>query len=219
MTASLTASQRSDPDLIEQVPESSRGDPTWEIVRLVPRQGEWTEEQYLDLGDNTRIEFVDGVLEFLSKPNRTHQRIAGLLYRLLFAYVSGRQLGEVYFMGYPVRIRSGNYRVPDVLYVSHTRKLREKYCEGADLVMEVLSVGARNRQRDLDDKRADYAAGGIPEYWIVDPESQTITVLALEGDAYRLHGEFRTGEAATSAVLEGFTVDVQDCFAAAQIRS
>jgi Uma2 family endonuclease len=112
-------------------------------------------------------------------------------------------------------VRKGNQRQPDILFVSHERVSREKFTEGADLIIEIVSPGAENRQRDPDDKRNDYASGGIPEYWLVDPETRTITVLMLSGEEYRVHGEFRTGATATSLVVPQFTVDVAACFAAA----
>ena len=66
--------------------------------------------------------------------------------------------------------------------------------------------------RDLSEKRADYAEGGIPEYWIVDPRDETITVLALEGDAYVTHGVFARGGVAKSVRLDGFETDVSEVF-------
>ena len=66
--------------------------------------------------------------------------------------------------------------------------------------------------RDLVEKRADYAEGGIPEYWIADPRDETITVLALEGESYVEHGRFGRGEAAASPLLAGFTADVSAVF-------
>jgi Uma2 family endonuclease len=80
--------------------------------------------------------------------------------------------------------------------------------------MEVVSPGAESRQRDLVDKRRDYAQAGVSEYWIVDPETESVTVLALDGSEYRVHGEFKTGESATSVLLPGFAVDVSAVFAA-----
>jgi Uma2 family endonuclease len=53
------------------------------------------------------------------------------------------------------------------------------------LVMEVVSPGERNRQREGDRKRRQYAARGIPEYWLVDPEAQTVTVLQLDQGRYQ----------------------------------
>ena len=85
--------------------------------------------------------------------------------------------------------------------------------QGADLVMEVMSPGDENRYRDLVEKRDIYARAGIPEYWIVDPELRTITVLVLDGEAYRVHGEFDASATAASVLLTGFSIAVRDVFA------
>jgi Uma2 family endonuclease len=71
-----------------------------------------------------------------------------------------------------------------------------------------------NRQRDLIEKRQAYAQAGVSEYWIVDPETETVTVLALDGAEYRVHGEFKSGDSATSVLLPGFAVEVSAVFAA-----
>ena len=76
--------------------------------------------------------------------------------------------------------------------------------------MEVVSPGEQNRKHDYEDKRAEYADAGIPEYWIVDPEKRVIVVLALGNDkTYAIHGEFKSGERAGSLLLQGFAVDVE----------
>jgi len=100
------------------------------------------------------------------------------------------------------------FRQPDIIFMlaGHAARRGRDYWEGADLVMEVISPGGRTR--DLRRKRLEYAAAGIPEYWIIDPKLARITVLRLEGDHYVVHGEFRPGELATSVLLKGFTVDV-----------
>ena len=80
--------------------------------------------------------------------------------------------------------------------------------------MEIVSEGDENRDRDYKMKRRDYAKAGIKEYWIVDPEEEKIVVLALKGKSYRQHGAYRSGQAAESKLLKGFTVDAGDVFAA-----
>jgi Uma2 family endonuclease len=84
------------------------------------------------------------------------------------------------------------------------------YWLGADLVLEVVS--SDDPERDTVVKRRDYAEGGIPEYWIVHPEEESITVLRLEQAQYVEHGVFRRGETATSVLLEGFAVVVSEVF-------
>lgn len=202
----------------QQQPRSSRGTPTWEIALLFPEQGEWSEEEYLNLDTNHLIEYVDGCLEFLPMPTKTHQFILLFLCGLLRGFVLGRRLGRVLVAPYRVRLWKGKYREPDIIFAARDRTLGEQFSEGADLLVEIVSEDRKGRKRDLQEKRAEYAAGGIPEYWIVDPQEQTITVLTLNGDHYRVHGEFKPGETATSLLLEGFAVDVADCFAAADVE-
>ena len=152
-------------------------------------------------------------------PTDTHQRIAKFLLRLLDDFVESRLLGEVFMMGYPVRLPDGKSRQPDIVYVRSGRPTSKRYVAGADIVVEIVSELPEDRRRDLETKREDYAAAGIPEYWIVDPETQTISVLTLDGEAYKSHGELRPGETATSVLLDGFTIDVKACFDAAVVET
>lgn len=204
-------------DLSEAV-RSASGTPTWEVARFFPRQGEWTETQYLALETgNHRVELNHGVLEFLPMPTIVHQLLSQFLFLALQGHVSKNDLGTVVFAAYRVRIDEKTQREPDVLFVPKGGTLHNLFTEDAALVVEVVSEGKENRDRDLLQKRTEYAAAGIPEYWIVDPETTTITVLSLPegGGEYALHGEFQPGQTATSVLLDGFTIDVADCFEAA----
>jgi Uma2 family endonuclease len=87
---------------------------------------------------------------------------------------------------------------------------QDRFRIGADLVLKVVSHD--KPERDLDEKRSDYAEGGIPEYWIVNPLDETITILRLSDAAYVEHGTFGRGALATSALLEGFAVGVDAVF-------
>lgn len=194
------------------------GEPVWELARLFPSQGSWSEEAYLALDTGRLIEYSEGFLEFPPMPTMAHQDILIFLFELLKAYVLKHQLGKVYVAPLPVRLRAGRYREPDVFFVSTQRvhKAEGKYPSGADLVMEIVSGSPSDRERDLVQKRHDYAQAGIPEYWIVDPDEGAITVLWLEGEAYVEHGRFAGGETATSRLLPGFAVAVAAVWAAAQ---
>jgi Uma2 family endonuclease len=74
--------------------------------------------------------------------------------------------------------------------------------------LSVLTI----RERELTVKRHDYAEARIPEYWIVNPLDETVTVLTLDGEQYVEHGIFPRGTQATSPLLEGFTVPVSTVF-------
>jgi len=196
---------------------SERGDPVWELAMMRPRQGEWTEEEYLQLEQSRMmVELVDGCLEFLPMPTLFHQRIALFLYTLLRDYLKQTTLdAEVGVAPCPVKLWSTHEREPDVFVLMPGRVTDAKSPpNGADLVVEIVSEGWEARQRDLVDKRRDYARAGVREYWIVDPETESITVLALDGETYRLHGDFKSGATATSVLLDGFAVEVAAVFAA-----
>jgi Uma2 family endonuclease len=193
------------------------GEPVWELAHLFPYQGYWTEEAYLALNTNHLIEYIDGSLEVLPMPTLAHQFIVAFLYRILREFVEKHELGSVLFAPLRIRLSRKEYREPDVVFLSAERLKRTKgdYPHGADLVMEVVSGGLADRERDLVTKRQVYAYFGIFEYWIVDPKEEQIIVLRLEGEAYVEHGRFGKGAIATSSLLPGFSVAVDEVYAAA----
>jgi Uma2 family endonuclease len=116
-----------------------------------------------------------------------------------------------------VRTVKDTIREPDVVYLKPERiKDLHKPPVGADLVVEVVSPGVESRERDLATKRKEYARAGISEYWIIDPEKEIVTVLALKGKTYRVHGEFGKGQSADSVLLSGFALDVSALFSVGQ---
>jgi Uma2 family endonuclease len=203
---------------VRSIDESLRnptlGEPAWGLALLYPEQGGWTEEEYLALDTNHLIEFADGCLEFLPMPTKAHQWTAGFLYRLLFAAVADRGLGEVYHAPYRVRVPE-RFREPDVVCIlsRNAGTAYQRYADAADLVVEVVSEDDPDRDRVT--KRAEYAAAGIPEYWIADPRDKTLTIFSLDPGAaeYRDAGRYREGQTARSVLLEGLAADVTAAFA------
>jgi Uma2 family endonuclease len=189
-------------------------EPAWDVARLFPDQGCWSEDDYLALDTNRLIEFSDGCVEFLPMPTLSHQLMVLFLYRALESFVAARGLGTVLVAAYKVKLWERKYREPDVIFVTneHESWLGEQFSQGADLVIEIVSP--EGRQRDLEIKRQEYAQAGIAEYWIVDPQAQQITVLALEGSAYAVHGLYSRGDDAESRLLTEFKVNVTEVFSA-----
>jgi Uma2 family endonuclease len=189
--------------------------PEWKdlLAALLPPQGIWTEEQYLVLTDSTSqlVEFTDGFLEPLPMPTDRHQAILEFLFLLFHGVIKPRG-GRVRFAPLRVRIRPGKYREPDLLLLLSASDPRRgnRFWTGADLALEIVSPD--KPERDLVQKRADYAEVRVPEYWIVNPQTETITVLRLEGDTYVEAGQFRRGESAAAVTVPGLAVDVASVF-------
>ena len=202
--------------MVVQLLTQQEAEPIWDIARLFPAQGFMDVDEYLALDTNHLVEFSHGHLEVLPMPSLSHQLIVQFLYDFLKWFNVENKLGTVLFAPMSVLLWPGKYREPDIIFVStkHDDWKTERCLLGADLVMEIVSPD--NRGRDLVIKRREYAQAGIPEYWIVDPQKWEITVLTLVGDKYDVHGVFVPGERANSVLLAGFSVSVEEVFAAAR---
>ena len=182
------------------------------LAELLP-QGVWSEEEYLVLTDhrNRLIEYTDGFLEVHPMPTRLHQWVLKFLIQAFSSYFDLRG-GDVLFAPLRLRIRPGKFREPDLLLLLSINDPRgqNRFWLGADIVLEVVSED--KPERDLVDKVGDYAEGRVPEYWIVNPMTQTINVLTLRGDAYVEAGSYKRGESAKSSLAPDFSVSVAEVF-------
>jgi Uma2 family endonuclease len=202
------------PSVATASPEQA--EPAWEIARIFPSQGTWSEEEYLALKTNHLVEFSQGYVEVLSMPTQHHQLIVAYLYTLLLAFAQ-RFGGTALFAPFRVRLWEGKFREPDLMFMlpTNTDRRHDNYWDGADVVIEAVSPD--DPQRDFVTKRQEYAQAGIPEYWIVDPQAELISVLRLEQDQYAEHGQFGRGAAATSPLLAGLQIVVDAVFSVAHL--
>jgi Uma2 family endonuclease len=182
-------------------------------IDLAVLQGMWSVEQYLALTAQTNrlLEYTDGVIEVLPIPTDKHQSISLFLLLCFLAFVRPRG-GVAFYAPLRLEIRPGKFREPDLLILMRSDDPRRQndYWRGADLVVEIVSPD--NPARDLEEKPRDYAEAGIPEYWIVNPLDETVTVLTLTDGSYTEYGVFRRGDEARSKLLDGFTVRVDQIF-------
>ena len=81
------------------------------------------------------------------------------------------------------------------------------------LVAEVVSPGDENRRRDYELKRFQYQQRGIPEYWLINPEQQIVTVLVLEEGEYVELGSFRGAVAIVSPAIPNLALTANEIFA------
>ncbi len=182
-------------------------------IDLAALQGSWSVEQYLRLTDQTNrlIEYSDGRVEVLPMPTENHQAVLEWLFLALRAFIVPLG-GKVRFAPLRLMVGDGKFREPDILLLQDAGDPRRQNRNwlGADFVVEVVSED--NPERDIITKRTDYAQAGIPEYWIVNPLNETLTVLELRGETYVERGIFSRGQHAASKLLEGFGVSVDEVF-------
>lgn len=121
--------------------------------------------------EHTHAEWVNGEVTVFMPPSTRHQRLNLFLSTLLSLYVRLFRLGEVFTAPFEMRLLNGrSSREPDLLFVAHGHRdrLTAQRLDGpADLVVELISP--TSVRRDSEEKFAEYAEAGIPEYWILDP--------------------------------------------------
>ena len=177
----------------------------------------YTVDDYLRVSETSkeRYELIDGELHVAPSPSFWHQKTSKRLLYEIDRFVEDRKLGELVYAPLDVILSPVDVLQPDLLFISNEWQgvITERGAiHGApDLVVEILSPS--NSSNDLTIKRAKYEAHGVREYWIVDPELETVQVLSL-GDAGRFEsaGLVGAGEKAVSKLLQGFEVEVDRLF-------
>jgi Uma2 family endonuclease len=134
-------------------------------------------------------ELVEGLLEEEEVADSPHEVIVSALLYVLLTWARPRQARVLASeMKYALSRRRG--RKPDIsVFFTRDRKLPRRGAtrHAPDVMIEVVSPDPRDRRRDRIDKLREYAAFGVRWYWLVDPEAQTLEVLALGPDGHYAH--------------------------------
>ncbi len=145
------------------------------------RQGQYTLADYYALPDDQRAELIDGVLYDMGAPSSPHQLIGGQIYAQLLAHVQSKG-GNCLPLMSPIDVqldRDDRTMVePDVVILCDRSRLTRRCILGApDFVVEVLSHSTRKKDMTL--KMHKYAAAGVREYWIIEPDQRKVVVYNL----------------------------------------
>ena len=129
-------------------------------------------------------------------------------------FVEEGDLGKVFPAPCDMVLSNTDVVQPDLLFVSRGREhilVGGDNVQGApDLVVEILSPSTAGRDRTL--KRSLYAKHGVGEYWLVDPDDETVTVMALGEGGFETAAVYRKGQTLTSSTLPGFAVGLDEIF-------
>ena len=171
-------------------------------------------EFYAQIDENDKAEFINGEV-IMHSPVRLRHNVSGKhLLVLMDAFVTTRGLGYVGYEKIMVSLTRNDYE-PDICYFgpakAATFTLDQMRFPAPDLVVEVISKSTEHNDRGV--KFEDYAAHGVQEYWIVDPDAETLEQYRLaEGDeSYQLVIKAMTGQV-RSAAIPGFEIPVRAIF-------
>ena len=137
--------------------------------------------------DGKRHELIDGEHYVTPSPNTRHQRISGKLHLALQVHLQAHPVGEVFYAPLDIVLSQHDVVEPDLFYLSHERAAKVLTAQNArgapELVVEIASTSTRRRDETI--KRRLYERDGVSEYWLVDPERDSIRVYRSRGRSVR----------------------------------
>lgn len=174
-----------------------------------PERLRMTYDEYVEWYDREagrRGEWVDGEVVVFMPTVRVHELVLHFLHKLLGIVVELREIGSVTGSGYELRTRDGAAREPDlmVLLSEHEDRATDRRLLGAaDIVVEIISPDSVTRDRR--DKLAEYAAAGVPEYWVIDPRDgkESFELFVLDGEGFYVLAQADRDGRVWSSVLAG----------------
>jgi len=166
--------------------------------------------------DGKRHELIDGEHYVTPSPSRKHQAIAWNLTVIIGTYLEAHPIGRAFAAPFDVLFSDFDVVEPDLLYISNARGdeiLTTQHVRGApNLVVEIGSPGTRKRDETI--KRKLYERSGVEEYWIIDPELETIAVYRQVGDGYQRVSELalERNDTLTTSLLHGLAMPLARIF-------
>ncbi|RGU91100.1 helix-turn-helix domain-containing protein [Clostridium sp. AF15-17LB] len=197
----------------DQYRPSSRADMICEPVPaydVLKPNGTYTAEDYYDLPNDVRAELLDGYLIFMEAPSVRHQEIVGELFYNIRHHIKGRG-GPCKVLLAPVDVRidddDRSMLQPDLIVVCDGDKSDGRRINGApDLVAEVVSPGSR--KRDYLVKLNKYWTSGVREYWVVDPDNESVTVYEFgEGEENFRIQTYTFQDKIPVGIFDGLSID------------
>ena len=165
--------------------------------------------------DGNRYELIAGELFVSRAPGIPHQRVLHNLQIEFGLYLRANPIG-ILVPGAGAILSDYDAVIPDLAFVRNERwdqvVTGEKFTAAVDLVIEVLSPGSANRQRDLAAKRELYAKYGVGEYWIVDTENLSGLIFRLQGSTLDEIATLTGDDELTSPILPAFQLKVMTIF-------
>lgn len=189
------------------------------VSNTVPNALKWTTRDLAIMPDDggwVRHEIIDGELYVTRAPHIRHQGAASQLNIILGNWAAKMGLGRV-FQVPGVIFTPTDAVIPDVVWISHDRLANGLDESGhlivaPELIIEILSPGEQNQQRDRELKLKLYSRHGVQEYWIADWQQQSIAVYRHHEGILQLETTLLANDTLLSPLLPGFSTSVAEIF-------
>jgi Uma2 family endonuclease len=193
-------------------------------ISQLDMNGTYSYADYLTWKLMERVELIKGkIMKISPAPNVIHQSISRNFTGIFFNYFRTKNCRalaapidvSLYDKKKSVKQNKDVFTVvqPDLCVICDLEKLNELGCMGApDLIIEILSPG--NSKKEMRIKYDLYEEAGVREYWVADPEHQTVHIFVMdENEKYRTAGIYVCDDVMTAQIFPDLHVDLAEVFA------
>lgn len=176
-------------------------------------------EEFMEIYEKSdlRMEYINGEIVLLSSPSTFHQDISGNLYIILRNFLKGKPC-KVFYSPFDVHFFKQHFKDPDVMQpdlliacdLENTVTEKGRYMGTPTLVIEILSPSTRSR--DMVDKLSTYMLSGVKEFWVVDPEKQTVLLYGFKDFQIDFFTTYKKDEVIQSYWFEKLEASIKDIF-------
>ncbi len=173
-------------------------------------------ELEFDDSDNFQYELLNGEIVKKASPTVQHQRISIRLIAAILNYLTQNSIGEVFHAPLGVVLDNFNAPQPDIIFIRNENidiiDEQDQIVRGVpDILIEIFSPGSIKRDRI--EKKELYEQFSVPEFWIVDPNNQSVEVYQIQEGKYQIFAFAATEGKVQSSVLLGMELEVSGVFA------
>lgn len=183
-----------------------------EVQTILNREQDKRKEFRNLIHENIKAEFINGEVVMHSPVRRKHWKVSTNLVVRLGAYVEKNDLGEVGSEKVMIGLTRNDYE-PDIVFFNKEKAASftsdQLIFPAPDFVVEILSESTERYDRN--EKFTDYAAHQVNEYWIIDPDMQTVEQYVNKNGTFELFQKLHQGSI-TSTTVKGFSVELKDIF-------
>jgi Uma2 family endonuclease len=165
--------------------------------------------------DGKRYELIEGELFVSCAPGLPHQLVLSNLLVAFVRYLDQNPIGTI-VPGPGAVFSDYDAVIPDLTFVTNERWTgiigNDRFIAAPDLVIEILSPGSENRNRDLKAKRRLYGKYSVQEYWVVDGYNKSVLVFRLQSNTFGEPSLMKDDAEITSPLLPGLVLKLSDVF-------
>lgn len=181
-----------------------------QLKESIEREEALRKEYYALIHEDIKAEFINGEIVYNSPVRRRHWKLSGKLSRSIGNFVEKHNLGEVGVEKAMIELTRNNYE-PDICFFDKEKCQHftddQLLLPAPNFIVEIISKSTEKVDRGI--KFIDYALHGVQEYWLIDPEKETLEQYINQEGQFQLLTKHKTKGEVYSEAIEGFTVAIQ----------